>query len=220
MFGRMNAVPILDLRHAPAEAGASLETAVAKLLDVTDHPAIAKWVQLPKALFVFLVVPGDPESGAFYVFDRRKGIWFWVDFEDEKFSGYTVAEFDTLRCRLRSACILRRSRVYRHTFRSRRARASLAPQECTRRRWSSKQTRPHTWKLFGCPSRSTSVPCVRAYRANGLGSVIRHRESRLRGKEPFGNFTGNLRELGRRASAQRCPPDSFRKGAGQTEETI
>jgi hypothetical protein len=53
-------------------------------------------VQFPKALFVFLVVPGDPESGAFYVYDRRARVWYWVDFEDEKFGGYSVSDFDGL----------------------------------------------------------------------------------------------------------------------------
>jgi hypothetical protein len=67
MFGKMNVAPILDLRNAPEEVGETLEGAVARLLDVAEHPAITKWVQFPKALFVFLVVPGDPESGAFYV---------------------------------------------------------------------------------------------------------------------------------------------------------
>jgi hypothetical protein len=66
------------------------------LLEVTDHPKIEKWVQFPKALFVFLVVPGDPESGAFYVYDRRARVWYWVDFDDEKFGGYTVSDFDRL----------------------------------------------------------------------------------------------------------------------------
>jgi hypothetical protein len=96
MFGRMNVIPVLDFRNAPDEAGASLETAIARLLDVTEHPTIAKWVQFPKALFVFLVVPGDRESGAFYIFDRRRRVWYWVDFEDEKFGGYTVSDFDQL----------------------------------------------------------------------------------------------------------------------------
>lgn len=96
MFGKLNVVPIVDLRQAPVESAATLETAIARLLDVAEHPTIAKWVQLPKALFVFLVVPGDPESGAFYVFDRRKEVWYWVDFEDDKFGGYTVADFDEL----------------------------------------------------------------------------------------------------------------------------
>jgi hypothetical protein len=96
MFGKMNVLQILDLRQAPDEAGAPLDAAIAGLLDLTEHPTISKWVQFPRALFVFLVVPGDPESGAFYVFDRRRQVWYWVDFEDEKFGGYTVSDFDQL----------------------------------------------------------------------------------------------------------------------------
>ena len=96
MFGKMNAVRILDLAHAPEDVGGSLEAAVAKLLDVTEHPAIAKWVQFPKALLLFLLVPGDPESGAFYIYDRRSRLWFWVDFDDEKFGGYNLRDFDRL----------------------------------------------------------------------------------------------------------------------------
>ena len=96
MFGKMNVIPVIDLRNTPDEVGRCSDRAVARLLDVTEHPAIAKWVQFPKALLVFLVVPGDPESGAFYVYDRRARIWFWVDFDDEKFGGYTVSDFDRL----------------------------------------------------------------------------------------------------------------------------
>ena len=96
MFGKMNAVPIIDLAHPPDDVGASLEAAVAKLLEVTEYPAIAKWVQFPKALLLFLVVPGDPDSGAFYVYDRRSRVWFWVDFDDEKFGGYNLSDFDRL----------------------------------------------------------------------------------------------------------------------------
>jgi len=96
MFGMMNALPIVVLAHAPDDVGGSLEGAVAKLLDVTEHPAIARWVQFPKALLLFLLVPGDPESGAFYVYDRRSRVWFWVDFDDEKFGGYNLSDFDRL----------------------------------------------------------------------------------------------------------------------------
>ncbi len=96
MFGEMSVTPIVDLRDAADEVGGSLDRAVARLLDVTEHPAIAKWVQFPKALLVFLVVPGDSESGAFYVYDRRARIWFWVDFEDEKFGGYNLSDFERL----------------------------------------------------------------------------------------------------------------------------
>jgi hypothetical protein len=96
MFGKMNVIQVLDLRNAADEVANSSDGAVARLLDVTDHPKIEKWVQLPKALFVFLVVPGDPESGAFYVYDRHTWVWYWVDFDDEKFGGYSVSDFDRL----------------------------------------------------------------------------------------------------------------------------
>jgi hypothetical protein len=96
MFGKMNVVSVVDLRNAPGEVGRCSDGAVKRLLDVTEHPRIERWIQFPKALFVFLVVPEDPESGAFYVYDRRAMIWFWLDFDDEKFGGYTVSDFDRL----------------------------------------------------------------------------------------------------------------------------
>ena len=96
MFGEMNVVPIINLRHAPETVGGSVDGAVARLLEVTEHPTVAKWMQLPRALLVFLMVPGDPESGAFYVYDRVSRVWLWLDFDDEKFGGYTVGDFDQL----------------------------------------------------------------------------------------------------------------------------
>lgn len=96
MFGKMNVIQVLDLRNAADEVANSSDGAVARLLDMTDHPKIEKWVQFPKALFVFLVVARDPESGAFYVYNRRSKVWFWVDFDDDKFGGYTITDFDRL----------------------------------------------------------------------------------------------------------------------------
>ena len=96
MFGMMTVVPIIDLRDASDDASGSLNGAVSKLLNATEHPMVAKWVQSPKSLFVFLVMAGDPESGAFYLYDRLSKIWFWLDFEDDNFGGYTVNDFDRL----------------------------------------------------------------------------------------------------------------------------
>jgi hypothetical protein len=96
MFGKMSAAPIIDLQDPENENRGSLDRAVETLLALTEYPAIAEWVQFPKALFLFLVVPEDPESGAFYVFDRRSKTWFWIDFEDEKFGGYNIRDFEQL----------------------------------------------------------------------------------------------------------------------------
>lgn len=96
MFGKMNAVPVVDLRNAPDDVGRWSDGAVKRLLDMTESAKIEKWVQFPRALLVFLVVPGDPESGAFYIYNRRSRIWFWIDFDDEKFGGYTAGDFELL----------------------------------------------------------------------------------------------------------------------------
>lgn len=42
------------------------------------------------------MVRGDSELSAFYVYDRRSRVWFWVDFEDEKFGGYNGSDFERL----------------------------------------------------------------------------------------------------------------------------
>ncbi len=91
MFGRMDVRPILQL-----DAGKELEVAVAELLAVADYPEIARWVQFPRGLMLFLMVPGDSESGAVYVYDRCDGIWYLVDFQDQNYGGYSLAELDVL----------------------------------------------------------------------------------------------------------------------------
>ncbi len=54
MFGRMSATPLVRL-----DAGKELEIAVAELLAATDYPEIARWIQFPRGLMLFLLVPGD-----------------------------------------------------------------------------------------------------------------------------------------------------------------
>ena len=96
MFGQMNVEPLLRFHNGHGGPAPDLESAVARLLEATEQPNVVRWIQFPSAVLVFLVVPGDPESGAFYVYDRRSGTWFWLDFEDNKFGGYNEADFERL----------------------------------------------------------------------------------------------------------------------------
>ena len=88
MFGPMMIEPVLQI-----EPGRDLETSVAALIKVAENPEILRWIEFPHSLLLFLLVPGDPESGAVYVLDRKKGTWYSVDFEDQQFSGYSIEEF-------------------------------------------------------------------------------------------------------------------------------
>ncbi len=92
MFGPMNVSPVLRLQETAAGSNGSLDSAVARLLEVGDYPEIVRWVQFPPAVLLFLMVPGDPESGAFYVFDRKQRIFYMVDFEDQSYGGYKLAD--------------------------------------------------------------------------------------------------------------------------------
>ena len=82
MFGRMMVEPVLQV--APS---ADLVESVAELIRVTENAEILRWMEFPNSLLLFLLVPGDPESGAIYVLDRKNGTWYSVDFEDEQFGG-------------------------------------------------------------------------------------------------------------------------------------
>ena len=91
MFGTVTAISVVEVRKDEM-----LDSAVAKLLAITDGAEIARWVQFPRGVLLFVVVPGDAESGAFYVLDRKAGTWYLVDFEDEKYGGYSEADFECL----------------------------------------------------------------------------------------------------------------------------
>ena len=91
MFGKMMIEPILQI-----QPGRDLQTAVAALIKVAENPEILRWIEFPSSLLLFLLVPGDPESGSVYVLDRKKGTWYSVDFEDEQFGGYSIAQLEML----------------------------------------------------------------------------------------------------------------------------
>jgi hypothetical protein len=91
MFGRMMIEPLVQV-----EPGANLETAIAALTKITENVEIVRWIELPASVLLFLLVPGDPDSGAVYVLDRKKGTWYSVDFEDEQFGGYSVSQLEML----------------------------------------------------------------------------------------------------------------------------
>ena len=57
---------------------------------------IVRWIEFPASVLLFLLVPGDPESGAVYILDRKQGTWYAVDFDDEQFGGYSVSQLEQL----------------------------------------------------------------------------------------------------------------------------
>ena len=91
MFGQMHVTRIFQLSKL-----ATVDEAVAKLLQFADCPNIVRWFQFPRALVVFVAHDDAPDCGAVYVYDRKHCTWLWVDFEDRNYGGYSSSEFDLL----------------------------------------------------------------------------------------------------------------------------
>ena len=91
MFGRMMVEPVVKLGP-----GIDLQAAVDALIKITENVDIVRWIELRASVLLFLLVPGDSDSGAVYVLDRKQGIWYAVDFEDEQFGGYSVSQLEML----------------------------------------------------------------------------------------------------------------------------
>jgi hypothetical protein len=91
MFGQMMISPVLQF--AP---NGHLETAVTALLERAEQPEVVRWIEFPNCLLLFAIVSGNPQSGAIYWLDRKDGIWYSIDFDDQEFGGYNVSQFDAL----------------------------------------------------------------------------------------------------------------------------
>jgi hypothetical protein len=91
MFGSMEVTKVsaLERKH-------SLNEAAAKLLEFAENPRIQRWIQFPTAVVVLLAHPDALDFGAIYVYDRKRCVWLWVDFDDRNYGGYSPAEFDVL----------------------------------------------------------------------------------------------------------------------------
>jgi len=69
MFGQMMVEPVVQI-----DPGVDLQTAVAALITVADNVEIVRWIELPASVLLFLLVPGDPDSGAVYVLDQERNL--------------------------------------------------------------------------------------------------------------------------------------------------
>ncbi len=91
MFGQMQITHMLALSKLE-----TVNQAVARLVEFSDHPKVLRWFQFPTALVVFLAHDDAPNSGAIYLYDRKRCVWLWVDFNDQNYGGYSLSEFDLL----------------------------------------------------------------------------------------------------------------------------
>jgi hypothetical protein len=91
MFGQMTIRQILQVGR-----DADLQTAITLLSRATEQAEIVRWIEFPNSVLLFMLVPGDPESGAVHILDRWTGTWYSVDFDENQYGGYGVSHLEEL----------------------------------------------------------------------------------------------------------------------------
>ena len=91
MFGELKVNKILSLTTMETP-----DQAAAKLLEFAEYPQIFRWYQFPTAIVILVAHADCLDCGAVYVYDRKKCVWLWVDFNDQNYGGYSPSEFEVL----------------------------------------------------------------------------------------------------------------------------
>ena len=94
-FAQMNVTPLLTLEELGLDRRATVNEASQGLARAAEAQ-IVRWVQFPRGVLFFTLVSGDPESGALYIFDRKTGVFYWLNFDDRKWGGYSVEDYGAL----------------------------------------------------------------------------------------------------------------------------
>ena len=77
-----------DLQMRPEQDVAEI---VSRFLASAEGVA-AHWVEYAKGVLLFVMAPGDDRSGAFYIYDRKRGRFWLLDLADGVFGGYSRRE--------------------------------------------------------------------------------------------------------------------------------
>jgi hypothetical protein len=69
---------------------------IIKVFLTTGEGVAARWVEMPKGILLLQTVPDQPASGAIYLYDRQRHVFFFVDFASGRDDNLTGPEFDQL----------------------------------------------------------------------------------------------------------------------------
>jgi hypothetical protein len=92
-LGKMTVHQLFDWR---SRASDSIQQTVAEFLELGDAIA-TRWIQTAKGLMLLQMAPENPASGAVYVFDRQREVWYMLSFEGCE-DQFTSASFDRIFC--------------------------------------------------------------------------------------------------------------------------
>lgn len=93
--GAVSFTPLFTTEDIGLRKDASVEHVVKVFLTIGEAMA-ARWIEMPRGILLLQAVPDQTASGAIYLYDRERHIFFFVAFTDGRDDTMTAAEFDQL----------------------------------------------------------------------------------------------------------------------------
>lgn len=93
--GAISFTPLFTTDDIGLRNDASVEHVVKVFLTVGEAIA-ARWIEMPRGILLLQTVPDQAASGAIYLYDRERHIFFFVDFVSGRNDALTETEFDQL----------------------------------------------------------------------------------------------------------------------------
>lgn len=93
--GAVSFTPLFTTDDIGLRKDASVEHVVKVFLTVGEAMA-ARWIEMPRGILLLQTVPEQDASGAIYLYDRERHIFFFVDFFNGRNDSLTATEFDQL----------------------------------------------------------------------------------------------------------------------------
>lgn len=69
---------------------------IMKVFLIAGEGIAARWIEMPEGVLLLQTVPDQPASGAIYLYDSQRRVFFFVDFASGRDDNLTASEFDQL----------------------------------------------------------------------------------------------------------------------------
>jgi hypothetical protein len=93
--GRLRFEPLFTTEELGLRKEANIEHVVKVFLNIGEGIA-SRWIEMPKCVLLMQSVPDNPASGAIYLYDRERQVFYLVVFEEGRDDSLTTAEFEEL----------------------------------------------------------------------------------------------------------------------------
>jgi hypothetical protein len=93
--GHLRFEPLFTTEEIGLHKEASIEHVMKVFLNVGEGIA-SRWIEMPKCVLLLQSVPDSPASGAIYLYDRERHVFYLIVFEQGRDDMLTTAEFEEL----------------------------------------------------------------------------------------------------------------------------